>query len=416
MDNMNFLMMETLKNLEHYLNETGCAMYRKLAGSSEGAMWQREDYLANLRLTDLTKDGPIDYALLELSPGISVPKPYRAQVAQYIQTYMISDIGGLVVDGEHDGELIYNIQTPMIENAITAETFRVLENFAARQLRMHRPALEALAGGNLPDSLPSEAVAPELEDKLSEEQLRAFAGGIRSYLVNKSSHNAVSEYSDENGLPHWLCELYVSSDHYFMDIALSRSGIATVKLRRGARGILTAPAYRRAMAKYLNDCSAPRKVGFFRVGSGCEGVTNLANISMLDGPVGEKTMDELEGVLITSLFRTSEQTARLAHGMAPEKEEDEEDTAEKLRGMLPKLPAMPGLLDHLRGSIMAGADDDDDDDDDENNEGSEGGTLNRADLLRRLELLRVARKVACATTGDDADDDLSDVTGTELPV
>lgn len=411
MNTMNFLMMETMNNLEQYLGETGCAMYQKLAGSSEGAMWQRGDYLANLRLTDMTTDGPIDYALLELSPGISVPKPYRAQVAQYIQTYMISDIGGLVVDDGHDGELIYSIQTPMIENAITVETFRVLEDFAARQLRMHRPALEALAGGSLPDSLPSQAVAPELEDKLNDEQLRSFSDGIHNYLVNESHHNAISEYTDEGGLPHWLCELYVSSDHYFMEISLSRSGIATMKLRRGARGVLTAPAYRRAMAKYLNDCSAPRKVGFFRVGSGCEGVTNLTNISMLDGPVGKKTMDELEGILITATHRTSEQAARLAHGMVPEKEEDEEDPAEKLRGMLPKLP---GLLEHLRGRIAASPDDDDDDDD------GDGDTLSpndflRSDLLRRLQQLRDAR-----TGTDDAEDDNnglppSDVTSGELP-
>lgn len=404
---------QTLANLECYLAESGCHMSRKLAGSSEGALWERDAYLADLRLTDMTKDGPVDYALLRLYPGISVPEAYRAQVVQYIQNYTVTGIGGLVVDDEHNGELIYSVQTPMIENAITVETFRALESFAARLLRMHRPALEALAGGNLPDSLPSETTVPELESSLDEEQLRAFADGVRTYLVSKSSHNAVSEYTDEDGLPHWLCELYTSSNHYYMDIALCRNGIATVKLRHGARGILTPPAYRRAMARYLNGCSAPRKVGFLWVGNDREGVTNLANISMLDGPIGEETVEELQGIMGTAIRNIGDQAARLACGMVPAEESEPMNRLPKLPGML---PGMPGLLDHLRGSIMAGADDDDDDDDDENNEGSEGGTLNRADLLRRLELLRAARKVACATTGDDADDDLSDVTDTELPV
>lgn len=411
---MNFLMMETLKNLEAYLSETGCTMSRKLAGSSEGALWERGEYLADLRLTDMTSDGPIDYALLRLYPGISVPEPYRAQVVQYIQNHMATGIGGLVVDDEHGGDLIYNVQTPMIENAVTAETFRTLEGYAARLLRMHRPTLEALAGGNLPDSLSFDTAVPEPEDKLNEEQIRTFADGIRSYLVDNSNHNAVSEYTDKNGLPHWLCEMYTSSNHFFMDIALHRSGIATLKLRHGARGILTPPPYRRAMAKYLNDCSAPRKVGFLWVGNEQEGVTDVANISMLDGPIGKKTLEELEGILVTAIRHIDGNAAALARGMAPTADEDSDERLQKLRGMLPTLPGVPGLLEHLRGSITA---DTDDDDDDENEAPS---MVNRADLLHRLEALRAARDAANTTDGDDEDDGaddlpLSDVSDRELP-
>lgn len=414
---MNFLMMETLKNLEAYLGETGCPMYRKLAGSSEGAIWEREEYLADLRLTDMTPEGPIDYALLRLYPGISVPEAYRAQVVQYIQNYMVTDIGGLVVDDEHGGDLIYSVQTPMIENAITAETFRTMESFAAQLLRKHLPALEALAGGNLPDSLPTQNTAPVPEDKLGEEQIKAFADGIRNYLVGESNHNAISEYTDKNGLPHWRCELYTSSSHYFLDIALHRSGIATVKLRHGARGILVPPAFRRAMARYLNGCSAPRKVGFLWVGNDREGVTDVANISMLDGPIGGKTLHELESILLTAFCRIGDQAAAVARGMAPTEDEGAEERLHKLRGMLPRLPGMPGLLDQLRGTTTDDDEDDDDDGDDDNNGDDKNeapGMLNRTDFFRRLAELRAARNAA---GGDDDDDNdlISGVTDNELP-
>lgn len=102
---------ETRENLDHYLSKAGIHMYAKNAGSSEGAVWETPEYTATLRLTDLTRTNPIDYALFEYYPGImvrvsksdkdNIDIPCYKNVAAYCAEFIKPTYGAMEVSREH---------------------------------------------------------------------------------------------------------------------------------------------------------------------------------------------------------------------------------------------------------------------------------------------------------------------------
>ena len=349
---------KTMENVERYVLRTGSKLYKKLAGSSEGAFWKRKDYTLNLRLTDMTVRGPIDWALFQAHLNIPlVKKEYYNAVAAYLEECVHPDLGSMQVD-EH-GDVYCKVELPICDQPISEETLAALEAHWAELIEMHRSNIVAIATYGYMTEFRSPQCADEAVEVCSQDNravIERNAESIREHLIKHSRHNAVSESVDEMGYPCWANEIYMGDDHYMLEISISPDGFATFKMMYGV-GAAVQKACRPRAAAFLMKESSDRKVGYLYVGDDEEPMGCMTTTCLLDGPISTDTFEHIEAMLIKSLLAIREEFELIAHGMTPAEtaeKADEPNPAELFRAMR--------ALERMRAK---GSDDDDDDDDDD---------------------------------------------------
>ena len=325
---------QTIQNLKTYLAETKCPMYVKSAGSSDGAVWERKEYVANMRLTNLVGH-EIDYAIFEVYPGVETSKAHYPLVSEYLQS-LIPQIGAFEANYEH-GDVFFKVALPIRDYPLSIETFRVLEEQFVKEIRAHSTTLLAFANGYMPDNLGGLLPTPECESPFTQNQefILNAAASIREHLVVHSNHNIIAEDHDGE-LPAWRCEIFTGDEHYFLHILLHAEGFATFKMMAGTRGILVQPPYRRMAGAYLDKQSAIRKVGHFWTGTETEGVSASTTISLREGLIRSERIEQIEAILIKSLRDVCHDVRLLANGIVPSSEamdekHEEEEPAERLK-------------------------------------------------------------------------------------
>lgn len=323
--NMNKNATKTLANLEKYLAKTGRRMYTKIAGTSNGAVWEGDGYVAMLRLTNLTRE--INCALFEIFPGVSLSnRAFFPLVSSYIQEHAQNDAGYMQVSYRH-ADVYYAISLPIAENALSQETFELVESSCKKMFAEHRENLDALAHGIMPKALPAKvekaAVVCNKEMALWKGYNETI-GALYDYMCNHSGHNAVCEGENIHGLPSWESQIYLRDHHFFLKVDVLPSGLAMFKVSLGPKGILVPAAYRRMLGDALDHDNADRKVGNVWVGDDEEGFCAIAYASLLDGPIGKKTIDMIEGVLCSILMKNGNRYELLAHGIVPDTDDDDE--------------------------------------------------------------------------------------------
>ena len=359
---------ETRDNLEQYLSRTGGHMYAKNAGSSEGAVWERPEFTATLRLTDLTHTNPIDYALFEFFPGIMVRLsksdkgkidiPCYKNVAAYCAEFIKPGFGVMEVSPEHR-DIYFKFEIPIRENAVSESTVEVLERRATEVITQHRENLAFLANTYIPYNKFRELIQHSKKTleiakdntvifPANARMFNASLDSIRRHLEKHSGHNIVAESVDESGNPTWKCEIFAGRDHYFLDLSADQStGMLVLKAMDGPKNIPIDTDTRREVAAYLAGTSSIRKVGYLWSGDDTEGMSCVTNASLIDGVIGGDTIELMEGLVLKSLDDVRAKVYALAYG-----EEMEDDS--KIGGS--------SRLDTLRK--MLGKDDDDGDSDD----------------------------------------------------
>ena len=401
---------ETLQNLEHYLSRTGGHMYAKNAGSSEGAVWERPEFTATLRLTDLTHTNPIDYALFEFFPGImirvskndkdKIDMPCYKNVAAYCAEFIKPGFGVMEVSPEHR-DVFFKFDFPIRENTLSESTIEAMERRATEVFNQHRENLTFLANTFIPYKkfrelfLIVNKANEVVKDNVSvdPENARMFSASldsIRRHLEKHSGHNIVAESLDKAGNPTWKCEIFTGRDHYFLDLSANqRTGMLTLKAMDGPKSIPIDVDTRREVAAYLAETSSVRKVGYLWSGDDTEGISCVTNASLIDGVIGGDTIELMEGLMLKSLDDVRAKANALAYG--EEMEDDGRASGTSRLEMLRK---------------MLGKDDDDDDSDDGGKPDTPfggGRSLNFSSMM--ADVLARAKG-----SHEDHDDDISDLT------
>ena len=347
MENYNYTVNQTIENLKSYLAETECRMFEKTAGSSKGAVWERDAYVVNMRLTNLVGH-EIDYVIFEAFPGIVTTKVHYPLVSAYIQR-LTPRFGAFQADFEH-GDIFFKVAVPIRDYPLSVETFRMLEEQFDKEISAHNTALLALANGYLPDNL--DELKPVLAYESSPTQSQAFilnADSIREHLEERSNHNIIAEDRDGE-LPSWKCEIFTGEEHYFMHVKILNEGFATFKMMPGTRGILVQPPYRRMAGFYLDKESAIRKVGHFSIGNETEGVNVSTAVSLREGPVKSECIERIVAILINSLRDVCHDVRPLANGIVPfskvPDKKPEEDPAERLKRLRQMIHSRRAMIHH----------------------------------------------------------------------
>lgn len=308
---------KTMENVERYVRQTGSKLYKKLAGSSEGAFWKRKDYTVNFRMTDVIYDGPINWALFQAHLSIApVKMEYYDAVAAYLEECVHPVLGSMQVD-EH-GDVYYKVELPLCDQPISEKTLEALETHWAEQIEMHRSNIESIATlGYM-----TEFRAPRCSDgavELCPQDNRAViernAESIRKHFIHHSGHNAVSESVDTLGYPCWVNEIYMGDDHYMLEISVSPDGFVVFKMMYGV-GSTVQKASRPRVAAFLMKESAKRKIGYMYTGNDVEPMCCMTTACLLDGPIGRNTIIHIESMLIKDLLDIREEFEVISHGAA----------------------------------------------------------------------------------------------------
>lgn len=413
---------ETRENLDHYLSKAGIHMYAKNAGSSEGAVWETPEYTATLRLTDLTRTNPIDYALFEYYPGImvrvsksdkdNIDIPCYKNVAAYCAEFIKPTYGAMEVSREHR-DVYFKFELPVKENALSESTIAALERRAAEVISQHRENLMFLANTHIPykkfrkliqndKSIVNLVDDDHTDETVNADMFLASLDSIRAHLEKHSNHNIVAESVDEAGNPTWKCEIFTGRDHYFLDLSADqRSGMLVLRAMDGPKSIPVDADARREVAAYLAGTSSIRKVGYLWSGNDTEGMCCVTNASMVDGVIGGETIELIEGLMLKSLYDIRSKACALAFG----EEADEDDDI-----------GSPSRFDMLRK--MLGNDDDDCDDNDSDDDDTPkmpfmGGHMPNfssmmADVLARVKGSRDGQAIDAPSAMPDVNDEPDD--------
>ena len=361
----------TIDNALAYLAESHCRSWRKIAGSSEGILWKRDGYTANLCLT--TMDDDDNYLVLEVFPGITLLNdtlyPLVVDYCQRVKT----DIGALHVDRRHR-EIYYQVDLPLLENPATAATLHRLEQTAAAVLREHKEALCALAAGNLPEERgwrPVETDALEVltEDEAAYAFVEPSMKALGRYLEKSDGYNIVAEAANATGSCRWLTQILTHRSSYQMEISAAHNGFLTVTLRYGLEGMRVKKPYRSMVACRCAEFTSTLKVGRLMVDED-DSICAVGDISLLDGPITKTTLEDMKNILGDLLCRMFNELACLAHGIVPPARGDKE-SARSRKSRLDELAEM--ILDALP---------DTDDEDGDSEDGEDGG--NGDDFLSLL--------------------------------
>ena len=340
---------ETRENMENWFGRKQRKAYRRMQGDNyRGYVYQLTlpdtgmECTAVIRLTDL------NMLVYELYSGIRVQDPIlMAPVALYCQQVK-TRFGGMEAE-DQSGCIMYCAETVFRESAVSEETLELYEEEAIRTIRSHYENLKALALGKFLSLEEPVEIAYAREKKVDQ---AAAAAAIRTYLESED-HNIRAENLNAEDTNKFVCEIRVGGKHLMVNYSVSDCGILTLTGYYGTAQMPVKKEYRYAVAEYLNRQNSGNLYGMLRVGTENTGWSCSITTSLLDEPVSERVISNMERILIKNMMECATAVERLSAGLLPSDGSQERD----LRKHLEMLSG--NLLGNVLGNLPFGDDTDD---------------------------------------------------------
>mgnify|MGYP000013087614 FL=1 len=325
---------ETRENIENWLDRKQRKAYKRMKGDNyQGYVYQlmlpdpNMDCAAVIRLTDL------NMLVFEMYSGIRVLDPVlMAPVALYCQQRVKTGFGGVIAE-ELSGCITYRAETVFRENAVSEETLELYEEEAIHTISTHYENLKALASGKFLSLEEPVEIAYTAEKKVDK---ATATEAIRTYLESEN-HNIKAENlnaEDPNG---FLCEIRVGGKHLMINYAVSDGGILTLTGYYGTMQMPVKKEYRYAVAEYLNSQNSNNLYGMLCVGTEHTGWSYSVSTSLLDEPVSERVISNMERILIHGIMDSATVTDRLSAGLLVSAGRQERDLKQQLEMLSSKL-------------------------------------------------------------------------------
>ena len=304
--------------------------YKKMEGSSYGGVrYELYDELCNRSYSvDIRLVEKHNALVFEMYPGIHVAsQEYIPSVALYCQEIKTS-LGTVNVDRTHR-DVKFHAETSYEENPVTEITIEVLERVGIEVLRKHYENLSKLASGRVLDLEKVEEIG-EICEEIQECELEANIENIRDFLKHRSHHNAICESLSESGETKFCCNILTEEDSFMLDITFKRNGFMVLRGNYGENAMVVAKPYRYGVADYLNEQNAKHMYSTLYIGDDSQGVYGEISTSLLDGIIGDDTIEFLEHILLKTLRDSAYPIQKLSAGIMPREQESEEDEMKEM--------------------------------------------------------------------------------------
>ena len=341
---------ETRENIENWFGRKQRKAYRRMQGDNyRGYVYQLTlpdtdmECTAVIRLTDL------NMLVYVLYSGIRVLDPVlMASVALYCQQRVKTGFGGMEAE-ELSGCIMYCAETVFRESAVSEDTLELYEEEAIRTIHTHYENLKALASGRFLSLEEPVEVAYTTEKKVNTE---AATAAIRTYLESEN-HNIRAENLNAEDTNKFVCEIRVGGKHLMVNYSVSDCGILTLTGYYGTAQMPVKKEYRYAVAEYLNRQNSGNLYGMLRVGTENTGWSCSITTSLLDEPVSERVISNMERILMENMTDCATAVERLSAGLLPSDGSQERDLRKHLEMLSSK------LLGNVLGNLPFGDDTDD---------------------------------------------------------
>lgn len=311
MDERNRYQEETKDVIREFLKKNGRCGYEKLQGSSyQGFLYERKVKETNRTITFDIKLPDEGAMVFEAASEIHVlQKSYLHAIKRYCQERIKVNYGAVNVSGD---SVQFHIEDFIVDNPISIQTLEAYETEAIRVLELHYENLSNLANGKVLSIMPVKGLSKEIKEKT--DRFVESIDSIRDYLSNRSYYNAICEKVDESNNTAFYCQVLSPSESFRLSFNISNDGILVLKGTYGENAFVVPEAYRYAVADYLNDENANNKYGALSIGSDDEGVSYNICTSLLDGVIGDRTIQYMEGLLFANLISSFESIETIGNG------------------------------------------------------------------------------------------------------
>ena len=336
---------KTTEIIREFIQHDGRCGYEKMLSSSyQGFMYEKKlgdskrVITFDLRLPD---EGTL---IFEAAPGIHVSsKDYLPTVKRYCQENITLNYGAVNVDGD---DVQFHIENCLMDNPVSEETLKKYEAEAIRVLELHRDNLCNMALGRFLSCVPVKENKRSNSNK--DLNYENSINSLREFLTNRSNHNAVCEKVDENNNVAFYCQVMTGDESFRLSFILSSDGVLILKGFYGENAFVVPEPYRYAVAEYLNDENARHKYAALLLGSNGEGVSCNICTSLLDGTIGDKTIEFMELIMLKTLSDSIVKIEKIGAGFFV-KEDKEDDEMEKLAKMFAMGEMGKNLMSTLGG-------------------------------------------------------------------
>lgn len=340
---------ETMNNCRDYIrnNPNVKEGYENLDGSNCSGF---EYTLHNSMAVKLRVDKKIDFAIMEVYPGITVRGVHQSMVAEYCQRVSECPGAGYLAVDVDQGNVYFHCETSFRDNPVTSKLLKMMEDAAIALLDKHIPIIDCLAYGRLPNSpfpLMEEPIENTAVVGSADEQnlLDMNIEEIRRHLTN-SGHNVAAENLNPDSPIRYFLETISGNMRYREYIRIMQNGwmFRTVRLDTKC-----GEAYRSQLAQYCNEASDEKKVGFLKIGSDGYPYCTVATYLLGDELISKKTLEEMVSIAATFLKNSEEKLLYIGHGVLPPKSEDHDDVMSSIaKGVLGRMGGRPPMRERDR--------------------------------------------------------------------
>lgn len=339
--------------IEDYVSGKPGSYIKNGDNNRAGARYEQEDETTGVKFNvDIRLCNTPDTVIYEMYSGIRIlSEEYLPTASKYCQA-INTEFGSVNVHNDYS-EIKYHAETSCIDNPITAKTLEVMEQEGLKALSIHRDNMLAIADGRFMDINPVKE-SKKTKGIVYDENKEATIENIRDYLGD-AGHNEVGENTYEKGITRFFSQVLTNDEFCNLEFYFTRNGFMTIKGWCGENAMLVPKPFQYMVAEYLNRENAKHKYGSLFVGDDKQGVYGEISTSIIDGPVGKKTIEFMEMVLLNILIESKTTVRKLSAGLLPKIEEDDDHKLEEmmrkfdaLKGLDGRIPKLPGLGDLLR--------------------------------------------------------------------
>ena len=303
---------QTKTEIEKWIQIDGRKGYKKSDASSyEGFLYKKRDESTNRVITfdiRLPLEGSV---LFEASFGIHIiDQAYLPAIKLYCQQIDVN-YGSVQVD-KMKAEVIYRVESLIMENPISDATLELFEKEAIRIFTLHFGNLKNLATGKVLDIKPVEEKKKKASKKVN---ITDSIESIREFLNCSSGHNSIGERIDSDDNTVFYSQVLTEKDAFRIEFIVSDDGILNLKGSYGDNAFAVAEPYKYLAASYLNDENSEHKYGALSIGNKTEGISCSVYTSLIDGPIGEITIKFIEGIIVKVLRESIENVEKLGVGI-----------------------------------------------------------------------------------------------------